>query len=219
MAQKLKWYKKNWVWAIIVVLVLLFGSAWWSSFRSNIDPQELSTFFTSLQAIALLIATIALIAAFSQVRETRKQLRDNRRWNQMSYAFTALPSFELFFDWEHKLDRSFVRIISRHDPISDSEVKDLFTAEHRELELLLKSYLNVLEIYCAAVMTQLADEDVARKVWGYKLVRHWVELKPYIVYCRTILHDNGIYAELEAVHNKWVSEYGSRPPTSVYSPD
>lgn len=201
--EKKKWHENPWVrWglALIAVSVLAIG---WLSFSSRFDVGRVAAFFTGLLALATFIAATAIGAAFGQVRETKKTLRDNRTWNRLHAAVTFMPAPDLLYRWEIELEGTFVKLISRNNPLSADEVQKLFDPAHSCIRILLKSYLNILESYALSVNSGLADFDIARRFWGFKMVRHFKELKPYIERSRHLANNNYIYGELEHICNKW----------------
>lgn len=82
-------------------------------------------------------------------------------------------------------------------------VKGFVMDDEGATRLLLKNYLNELEGYSAAVNIGIIDEEVAKKMYGYKLVRHYKELEPYIKRIRTKFNEPSIYCELEQVCERW----------------
>ncbi len=208
--------KKTWVIvsAVVGIFALLTCLFWHLSFEPTLDQNRLLTFFTGLLALATLIAATAIVAAFAQVREARKALRDNRAWNRMNAAMNFIPSPELMHRWERALDKTFVRIISRTEALSPEDVRRLYTPENEPVRLLLRAYLNVLERYCIAINCGLADARIGDRIWGYKIVRHFKELKPYIIYVRDMANNNAIFGELESLCAKWSAEYPI--PKSIY---
>jgi uncharacterized RDD family membrane protein YckC len=200
---------KKWVIPLsisVVVIVLVVLPIWFAFWVTLVNIPRLSTAFGGIQAVGSMLIVAALVAAFAQVRETKKQLRDSRLWNKMSFALNYLPQFEMLRCWEEKLDESFLRIIRRDTPLTEPEIQALFTDENRQVFLMLKTFMNALEAYCVAINSGLADETMAKRIWGYKLVRHYVELRPYITYVRERSHNNSIFSELEAVYRKWSPE-------------
>jgi hypothetical protein len=198
--------------AAIISFSLVLWLPWYLTFHTSIDQTKLSTFFGGLLAIGSVLAALAIVAAFAQVREAKKQLRDNRTWNTMSFALTFLPSMEMLFRLEHELENSFVRISSRTDPISAEDIKKLYEAPHAPTHLTLKAFLNALEGYCVAINSGLAHEETAKRIYGYKLQRHYIELQPYIGHQRAICHDSRIFSELEQVYRKWGRDISADPP-------
>jgi hypothetical protein len=196
--------RKQWGWvAGSVGLLVLIGIPVWLSFWSGVNEAKLNVAFTGLQAVGSLLVVAALIAAFAQVREAKKQLRQNRDWNKMSFALSYLPQFEMLRGWEKQLDESFLRIIRRELPLTADEVQELYKPANDEIFLLLKTFMNALEAYCVAINMGLADEDVARRFWGFKLTRHFEELEPYINHERKRNRTNAIFCELEDVYKRW----------------
>jgi hypothetical protein len=198
--------------ASIIAFSLVLWLPWYLTFHASIDQAKLNTFFSGLLAVGSVLAALAIIAAFAQVREAKKQLRDNRTWNTMSFALTFLPSMEMLFRLEHELEKTFVRISSRTDPMSQDDIKKLYEPTHAPTHLTLKAFLNALEAYCVAINSGLAHEDTAKRIYGYKLQRHYIELQPYIGHQRAICHDNRIFSELEQVWKKWGQEIVAEPP-------
>src|SRR5205807_216978 len=90
-------------------------------------------------------------AALDQAMLLREQITDARTWNKMSMAFSHLPSFVELNELEIVLNSSFLRFIDRQESLTESEVKDLLTPEHKELRIKLKNYFNMPEGYCAAI--------------------------------------------------------------------
>lgn len=202
-----KRHKKKLIWAAALLIVAWTVFVAWASFSSTFDAARVLAFFTGMLALATFIASIAIAGAFAQVREAKRALKDNRTWNRSTFALTAQPPLGILFRWEEELEATFVKLLSRNEPLSDGEVKRLFLPEHFRVHLLLKSYMNAMESYCIAVNTGLASEEVGKRIWGYKLVRHFIELRPYIMALRAKAHSTGIYREMEALHDKWAPTY------------
>jgi hypothetical protein len=194
-----------WIAGVVFVVLLLF--VWWLSFYAAVDGAKLATFFAGALALATFFAATAIVAAFAQVRDARKALRDNRAWNRMNAAMSYVPPRGLLHQWEVELEGSFVRLISRSDAISHEDVRALYKEENLKVRLLLRSYLNALESYCIAINSGIADESIGDRIWGYKLVRHFKELKPYIEAVRNRANNQDIFGELEALCTKWSPEY------------
>ena len=211
--------KMDWIWSGVIALasVVLLATPVLVTLNTPATLQaKLNNIFAGLQAAGTVLAVLALVAAFSQVREARKQLRENRSWNKMSFALTFLPQMEMLRTWELELDSSCVRLIHRDGELSDAEVNQIFAPENHHVHLKLKMYLNALESYCVAVNSGLAHEEVARRIWEYKLSRHWMELLPYVRRARAKAKDNGIYCEIQKLHEKWTAEPA---PTATYGQD
>lgn len=210
--------KLLWVTLAIVASILLLGTPIVLTLWVPASGQtKLNNVFVGVQAAGTILAVLALIAAFSQVREARKQLKDNRAWNRMSFALTYLPQFEMLLGWEKDLDNSFLRLIRRAGPLSEEEVRQIFAEENHHVRLMLKTYMNALEAYCVAINCGLAHEEVAKRFWGYKLVRHFIELHPYITHVRAQGNNNTLFSELERVYRRWSKEI--EPQIEMYGSD
>lgn len=206
--------RKKWLWGIGMVIgsLILLGLPIVVTFNTSAAHQTvLGTAFLGVQAAGTVLAALALVAAFAQVREARKQLKENRNWNRMSFALTSLPQMEMLRAWELELDVPPVRLIQRDKPLSHAEVEQIFA--NSEIHLKLKMYLNALESYCVAVNWGLAHEEVAKDIWRGKLARHYLEMLPYITKTRTDARNDRIYKAIEDLHKKWSAERGptSRP--------
>lgn len=195
------------LWIILIVSALVFAALLFSfgamAFDSKLDPARLLAFFTGLLALATLLAATAIVAAFAQVREARKALRDNRAWNRMNAALTYIPSPALLHDWETRLDNSFIKLITRVEPLDKGDVRRLYEPQHADLRILLRAFLNILESYAIAVNCGIADPAIAKRFWGYKIVRHFRELWPYVEHARHVNNDNSLYGELEGLCKLW----------------
>ena len=209
---KKKWWNAGYASIAIIVFAVFFWLAWHLAFDTKLDQTRLNTFFTGALAIGSILTAIAIVAAFAQVREAKKQLKDNRAWNKMSFALTYLPSLEMIFRWEQELEKTFVHLSSRNEPLSHAEVNLLFLPEHADTHLMLKTFMNALEAYCVAINSGLAHDDIAKRIYGYKLLRHYVELKPYIDRQRIRCHDDHIFGEIEAVWARWSKDIDVGPP-------
>ncbi|HEV2269087.1 MAG TPA: DUF4760 domain-containing protein [Steroidobacteraceae bacterium] len=210
----------RWAWILGAVLVLAAGIGVPAAFAfaSGFDPSRVAAWFTGVLAFATLLAATAIFAAFGQVRETKKALRDNRAWNRMSAAVTFMPSPDLLYRWEIELEATFVKLISRNDPLSPEEVRLLFDPANSGTRILLKSYLNILEFYALSVNSGLADFDIARRIWGFKILRHFSELKPYIDRSRHLANNNYIYGELEEICKQWSQVVAIKKPAYPVEP-
>lgn len=208
-----------WLWIGIGVLVLLAIPICLTFLTKPESAAKWNIAFTGVQATGALLTVAALIAAFAQVREARKQLKDNRNWNRMSFALTLMPQIETIRQWECDLDDSVVRLIRRSEPLTPQELEAIFSPTNHKTRHQLKSFLNVLEAYCLAVNTGLADADVAKRFWGYKLICHFVELHPYIDRVRGNARDKSIYREMERVYNKWRTDIAPDSPDYGQEPE
>jgi hypothetical protein len=198
-------------------VLILVAVPLWLAFCSSANATKLNNAFAGLQAAGSLLTVAALIAAFAQVREAKKQLMENRAWNTMSFALTSLPQMEMLRQWELELDESPVRLIQREVPLSEAEVDQIFAAANSQMHVRLKMYLNLLESYCVAINSGLAHEGVAKGIWKYKLSRHYTELLPYITRARWKAKNNGIFREIETVHLRWSAE--TPPPFERFGQD
>jgi len=149
-----------------------------------------------------LTALGALVAA-TQVWFVRGQLKDTRRWNQMSFALQYLANWENISQMERDLNASFLKLLDRTGTLSHDEIEKLMSDEERNTRDNLSRFLNAIESYCAAVNLGIADERVAERLYGHKFPRHYTELKPYIEHERTELNAPGLYSELEMLVKKW----------------
>jgi hypothetical protein len=210
----------KWVWMFGGAFILAAGVGLPATFAFSpgFDPNRVAAWFTGVLAFVTLLAATAIFAAFGQVREAKKALRDNRAWNRMSAAVTFMPSPELLYRWEVELEGSFVKLISRNDPLSNEEVLALFNPANSGTRILLKSYLNVLEFYALSVNSGLADFDIARRIWGFKILRHFTELKPYIDRSRHLANNKDIYRELEGVCDQWSDVVAIKKPAYPAEP-
>lgn len=195
-------HKKKWICGTTALFTACVAFITWASFAATLDTSRVLAFFTGMLALATFVAATTIAAAFMQVREGRKALRDNRAWNRMNAAMTFMPRPDLLHRWERALDNTFVRLISRNNPLSDDDLRLLWLPENASVELLLRAYLNVLEGYCIAVNCGIADFAIAKRTWGYKVSRHFNELWPYIENCRHSANNDEIYSELEQFCDK-----------------
>lgn len=196
-----------------IVLMILTGIVSWELAYQTVQNQPaLTNFWLGIQATGAFLTAVAIVLGFVQVRQTKKQLHDNRTWNKMSFALTYLPSFDMFFEWEKRLDETLIKLIQRTEPLQPEEVRALFLEENSATHQLLKAYLNALEAYCLAVNCGLASEEVAEKIWGYKLVRHYKELLPYITTARHKAQNDEIFIELERLCKKWAAGISTPNP-------
>lgn len=206
------------IWISAASVIIFCGLAYALVYRSTLDQAKLGTFFAGLQGIGALLTAVAIAAAFAQVREARRQLRDNRNWNRMTFALTFIPEIELFYEWEKELEGSFVKLVSRSTPLTQDELHQMFLPENAHAHLALKSYLNCLEAYCVAINRGLADEETAKQIFGFKLVRHWIELQPYIQLQRDRMHEQALFCELEKVAHEWNKRYSQGSQTYAREP-
>jgi hypothetical protein len=197
--------KENWGKLLFAVtLLLVIGWALYCvSFNTSVDTVKLNNFLVGIGAIGACFTGVAVAAAFAQVMEARKQLRDNRLWNKMSFALTYFQH-DRFEEWERALEAS-INLISRDKPLSPEEVSKIFAQP--ETHLALKNFLNALESYCLAVNQGLADEETAKRKYRLKLTAHFAEMKPFIDRLRQIHRSDRVFCEIEDVHERW-----SKPP-------
>ena len=168
--------------------------------------QSVQLLLQMLTALGSLVAGASIVFIARQFIIMKRQLLDNRKWNRMSMAFCHLPNSNELNSIEDNLNKSFIKLIDRTDPISNDDVDRLFSENGSEIKLLLKNYLNELESYCAAINMGVVDEDVAIRVYGYKFVRHYLELEPFIERMRTHLNEASLYKELETIAKRWSKE-------------
>lgn len=206
----MEFYKDKTVLISLGVFLLIVCVLFYFSFFSGVDQYRLQSFFVGIGALGVFLTVAALIAAFDQVRaarrqisESKRQLQDNRNWNRMSFALTYLPSIEVTHSWERELNESFLKIIDRCDPLTENEVNQILEPDNHEIRVTLKNYLNSLEAYCLAINKGLADEDTAKRFYSHKIVRHYIELHPYIEKQRNMLHEPRLYMEMKSVYDKW----------------
>jgi hypothetical protein len=168
-----------------------------------VQPSDLELTFSAIAALGTIIAAVAAVAAFLQVRLMRLQLTDSRDWNRMSFALDYLARREDIAPFEKALNASFLRFIDRTDPLSPDELRELLLPEHGDLRHTLSRFLNALESYCTAVNLGIADDEVAERIYGYKLARHFQEMRPYIDHIRSARNEPSLYCELEGTVTKW----------------
>lgn len=184
--------------AVVIVSPVIYLAQ--ISFGSDISHDALQTFFIGLQTAAAFLATGGIFAAYAQVREAKKQLRDSRRWNRMSFALQFLPSIEELQEWEKSLENS-IQLITRNAPLTAEEVARINGSP--EIWIPLKNFLNVLERYAQAINVGLADEEVAQGAYRTKLLCHYRELEPYIADSRQKYNSLTVFCEMQKVYERW----------------
>ena len=207
--------RKGYLWIVLFVAV---AAAFIALTVLNVWPtqiplhEKISTIFDSIQAAATFLAAAAIVAAFSQVRQGKIQLSDNRRWNQMNFALTYIDTHSVK-EWEATLEGSVVKVISRDKPMTDEEVDEVYKPGNEKVALALKNFLNTLECYSVAINVNVAHGEVAKRLYGHKFVAHFTELEPYIRDARQKANSNGLFMEFETVCRKWRVEFSAAGET------
>lgn len=168
--------------------------------------EKIGAVFASIQAAATFLAAAAIVAAFSQVRQGKIQLRDSRRWNQMNFALNYFATHPISA-WEDTLEKSFVKLIGRDKPLTDQEAADIYKPGNETIAMAMKFFMNTLETYCVAINMNVAHDEVAKRIYGHKFVQHFIELERYIRYTRQREKSNGLFCEFEAVCRRWRGEF------------
>ncbi len=132
--------------------------------------QNLSILFQSLTTLGSLVSGVIFFLVLWQLILLKRQIADTRKWNKMSSAFTIFNLSSELVSVEYKLNKSFIKFSDRKDPLSEEEMNRLFSEEGREVKLLLREYLNILETYCTAVNMGIVDSDVAKRLYEFKIV-------------------------------------------------
>jgi hypothetical protein len=170
-------------------------------------------------------------AEFSRIS---KNDDDNRTWNKLNATYNLLPTpVELekieseiddvtkFWTRDEKFNDIEVKALCGLEKISSDEVKTIKANDQSDDDAIilwsrtgrkLKLYINLIEMYCAAINCGVVDSEVAKHVYGFKFNRHHNKLQSYITYLRNMKKDNSIYIELEKVTKAW---YPQNTPESV----
>lgn len=164
---------------------------------------EWGMFFQVLTGIGAAATGIAAWFAYCQLKQMKVALNDTRNWNKLNTAFNLFPNKHEFNEIEQKLNASIVKLIDRNSALTNSELNELLSDAQSDTRILLKNYLNELETYCTAINMGVADEDAAKRKYSYKIVRHYIEMKPYIDRMREKHNASELFSELEAVAIKW----------------
>lgn len=175
-------------------------------------PSQPVSVWIIVQSIASAVAAAGVIILIAQALLLLRQLRDTRRWNKMQMAFRYLPPDHELNDLEIKLNNPPVRLIDRAEPLSGDEMKSILSDDQNAARVQLKNYLNLLESYATAVNYGIADADVAKALYGSKLRRHLMELRPFVDHFRAIGAPEYI-CELEQLIKDW---YGTTPDKKKY---
>ncbi len=166
--------------------------------------------WTLVVNIIIAIGALATAAMFGAVLY---QLVDQRKWNKMSTAFRIIPNHVLLNTIEDELNSSFLNMVDRSEPLTESEVTQLLSPCESKIRGLLKSYLNELESYCVAINMGIVHEEVAERQYSFKIKRYYQELKPYIDKIRTTNNEPRLLEELEKVAMRWSKP---KPTTTSY---
>jgi hypothetical protein len=171
--------------------------------------EEWELTFQGIVALGAISTAIMVFLAYLQVRAMRKGLEDTRNWNKMSTAFKIYPSNSQLSAIEEELNSSFLNLVDRSHPITESEIETLLDTKHSKLRISLKTYLNEFESYCAAINIGVVDERVAKLKYAHKIKRYYVELEPYIKRLRSDQNESSILSEFETVAKKWMKSSGT----------
>lgn len=201
-------FSRSALWAVLAIALLAVALFATNSFADAfaLTPKErLSALLEAFQASGLFLTAIAVVAAFGQVRQAKKQLHSNRKWNQMNFALKYFADHPIE-QWEQTLEKS-IKLISRDEPLSEDELKDIDSDGNEDSRLALKNFMNRLESFSVAVNMNLAHEEASKRLFGHKFVRHFMELEPYILAQRQKTKDDGLFCEFVAVCKKWRGEF------------
>jgi hypothetical protein len=174
-------------------------------------------------AIAVFIGLGGLYFAHSQLREARQQVISAKIWNKLHFTFTFLPNPLEFESIEKELDET-IGLWKRKvtEPYGECEAKALAGVELADNDKQwmsrkygeewqnswdvagrkLKLYLNLIEVYCAAINAGVADSDTAKSMYAYKFRAHYQKLENYIKQVRVAKDDINIFFEFECVITK-----------------
>ena len=163
----------------------------------------MDTFFQALTGIGAIATAFAVLTGLKQLKQMEASLSDARNWNKLNTAFNLFPSTHEFNEIEQKLNRSSIKLIDRNTALTPEELKELLSEKESDTRILLKNYLNELESYCTAVNMGVADEGAAKRKYSHKIVRHFIEMKPYIEDMREKHNTTNLFCEMELLANKW----------------
>lgn len=189
------------------------------------SPEQIvqSLLWQKLSAIGSLVAAVAAIIGLIGIAIAIWQIVSGKKWNKLHFTFSFLPSPVDLENVEKDID-SVIGLWKRPegDPLSTEEIKALFGMELSTDETKavksrhpnfnadmftdagrkLKVYCNLIEKFCVAINTGIADSQAAMDVYGYKFRAHYNKLKPYIEWIRKDRNEASIYIEFEKVITK-----------------
>jgi hypothetical protein len=168
--------------------------------------EDFNLLLNAITAIGALATAGTFILLYFQLKAMRCALDDSRNWNQMSTAFKIYPNSMALNQIEDELNKSFIKLIDRKEPLSEQEVGQLFEETNMQVRLKLKNYLNEFESYCTAINMGVVHEEVAKRTYCHKITRYYLELKPFIYRLRTIHNEPRLLIELETVASKWLKK-------------
>jgi hypothetical protein len=164
-----------------------------------------------VQAIAALISAgvaVVLINQLSlakdQLRLTQEQLELGVKWNQLSAAFTFF-SGNTFTESERvaaeSLSKLNVDLYHQEDALPSDIVKAVLQDANHFREI--KSLLNYLEDYAAAVHTEVMDSDVSYRLMSDLVTRYYDVFKPLIKVRRDEIGNQRLWIEFEKLALVW----------------
>ena len=190
------------------------------------NEQILETlYWQRLTAISTLVAAVAAILALVSIVIATWRIVVDKKWNKLEFTYNFLPNpVEL-----ERIEKDIDEVIAlwtrtESEPLVISEVKALFSrsldpGEEKDMEQRhpewdkkkwassgrkLKVYANLIEKYCAAINSGVADSDAAKDVYGFKFKAMYTKLVNYIEWVRKDRNENDLYIEWEhTVNNKW----------------
>lgn len=145
-----------------------------------------------------------LVAGFISVVGLFLQLRQTTYWKKVEVQHTLaadLPSYDLEKEvWKTIIDLG-------GDPTREI-TPDIATGLRDSLmyRLLIKTYLNKFETFCAATRAGLIDRDYAYRVYRFQIIRAYRIFKDFILVGRAEYGNDKLYCELQHVAEKWASD-------------
>jgi hypothetical protein len=157
----------------------------------------------SVIATSTTLALISLVLILWQIKKAKD-------WNKLHFTYTYFKDDMELDTLISKLDEQ-INFWSRNTPLTDKEVKDLIEGntsddpqiDYKKVHMILRTYLNLIEGYCAAINSGIIDSNTAKGLYSYKFDRAYFKSKLYIQKLREIKNNNTIYMEMEKVVNKW----------------
>lgn len=164
-----------------------------------------------IQALATLISAgvaVVLIKQLSLAKDqltlAREQLRLGVNWNKLSATFTFF-NIETFTDRERvaaeKLSQLNVELYHQKGPLTPNVVESVLKDADYFREV--KSFINFLEDYAAAVHTGVMDSEVSYQLMADLVTRYYEIFKPVIEARRDEIGNRRLWIEFEKLALVW----------------
>jgi hypothetical protein len=218
-----EWIKRNKFFAFILIVVSIVTII-------MIDKFEYSS---EIQAYANMLMVLGIIAAFLQIRQSKKQLVADHDWNRRQFALTEsiriahenkkihdehdkdLKYREKKLDDVYKMDSDNGES-GIHDLICEKDEKGILkrksdgscmlTEEGRKISGAIKTLLNNYEYLSAGIQEDIFDEETVKRMHKTNMFKTFNVFKLYIYHLRQYTGRSELWSDLETVVLRWEDE-------------